>query len=95
VRLSARGLGAMLHTRPDRLVANGKSGVPRTIDPVTKLPTGQEAMGILQSWEDAGGQAELVAMAHKSGSFRPAALGLENQRRRWNKIPGCRNEFFC
>jgi hypothetical protein len=94
-RLSVQARCAMLHTCPDRLVANGKSGVPRIVDPVRKLPTGPEAMGIRQSWGDAGGQAESVAMAHRSGSLRPAALGLKNQRRRWNKIPGRRNEFCC
>lgn len=54
-RLSGLARHAILHTRSDRFVANGKSGVPRTVDPARKLPTGHEAMGTQQSWGDAGG----------------------------------------
>lgn len=54
-RLSGLARRAILHTRSDRFVANGKSGVPRRVDPARKLPTGHEAMGTRQSWGDAGG----------------------------------------
>lgn len=85
--LSALARREMLHSRPARPVANGKSGVPRTVDPARTPPTGHEEMGIRQSWGNAGGQAESVAMARGSSSLRPGALGLEDQLRNRKQSP--------
>lgn len=64
----------IVQTRSDRLVANGKSGVPRTVDPARKPPTGHKAMGDTTELK-AEDRLKSVAAARWGSSLQPATLG--------------------